>query len=122
MGLMECAEDPDAKMELLLEIVPLMPGEWREGASEELRRIYRDEGWPAVQERLSAGGPGAAIGHRARAMIELGRFDDAVELLWEGYRGRVPTVLFWARSHPAFEPLEDHPGYRRLLEEMGPGE
>lgn len=55
---------------------------------------------------------------RARALVRLGRHDEALDLLEEAVRRRVPPAIYIG-VYPDLSPLRDRPRFRQLLQEMG---
>jgi hypothetical protein len=55
----------------------------------------------------------------ARAYMHLGKREEALQILEEGYQRHDPYLIFWLPIHEEFDPLRSEPRFQKMLRGMG---
>ena len=51
--------------------------------------------------------------------MHLGKREEALQILEEGYQRHDPYLIFWLPIHEEFDPLRSEPRFQKMLRGMG---
>jgi tetratricopeptide (TPR) repeat protein len=144
-----CARRYDDALRVILSAIEVDPsassGSWRLATSWEQKREYlkaidgdNKEDAPTLRSALASGGelgywqrklkilldgrdPSDRYGFSAiaRAYMHLGKREEALQILEEGYQRHDPYLIFWLPIHEEFDPLRSEPRFQKMLRGMG---
>ncbi len=137
-----CSRRYDDALRSILAAVEVDPSfasaPWKIATSYEQKGEYEkaiaagDEGAPELARAFASGGVRAywrrklALSLReddstqvARCYLHLGRREEALKALENGYRMREPFLIFWLPAYEEFDPLRSEPRFQKMLRGLG---